>query len=423
VSVLLATFFQKVFVMACATPFDAFRLATEHLTDDIYRKASYRSIWLNLIPREEFPSGVGLTQSIFTLGRSEPTDDLPDFSAIALSTNGTYTGSCGDTYTDVPVGFNESTFSPEQFAWKGPVICQDDLIYNHKAEAFLQGYIPAITKHTERTISNRLAAIYTHYSRKAVANSDFHSVAGQTGLAPKAPVLTLDQSTCELSQEMLDHVAVELNQAGASDPNSDGWINLGEDGPIYPLYIGQEASQKLQLDNTELRADYRNAYMGAGEANPLLKRVGATRVIRNFRHVINLFPPRYNYTGGAYVRVNTWVMNNGTKGQVADINPSYLSATYEGAYVLNPWVFHDQIIKPVNSAAGLTWEPKSYMGEWQFEIGGNRINNPPCYDPQNKLGAHFASFKHAAKPIFPEYGYTIIYKRCAGNSFACTSCS
>jgi len=409
--------------MACATPFDAFRLATESLPNEVYKKAAYRSVWLNLIPREEYPMGTGLVQSVFTIGRSMPTTDEPAFTAITTKTGQTFTGTCGDTYEAVPVGFNESTYGPEQFAWRGPEVCQDDLIYNHKAAQFLAAYIPAITKNTETSISNRMAAIYAHYSPKSVATSSYPTVAGGTGAPPTSPNLTLTQSTMELSQEMLDTTANELSQNGATDPNSDGWIQLGEDGPIYPLYIGQQMSQRLLLDNAEIRADYRNAYMGAGEANPLLKRLGATRVIRNFRHVINLFPPRYTYADGAYTRVPTWIMPNATKGQEAEINPAYLAADYEGAYVLTPWVFRSQIVKPVNSAAGLSWPPKSYAGEWQFIVGGNLINDPPCFDPQQKLGCHFASYKHAPKPIFPEYGRLIIYKRCLARNLGGVTCS
>ncbi len=407
---------------ACPSPFNAFRLATESLPDDVYVRASFRDIWTNLIPKEVYPNSAGLVRSTFTIGRSEPTTDEPAFVPIALTSGDTYTGSCGTTFNDVPVGFNEGTYSPEQFGWKGPTICQDDLIFNYKASMFLQQYIPAITKSTLRTIGNRLAAIYTHLVPKAVATSSFGYGAPGTGAPPTSPTLPTTRATCELSQEMLDYTAVLLNEEGASDPNSNGWITLGEDGPIYPLYIGQEMSQRILTQNSDLRQDRRFADMGKGDMAMLFQRVGATRVIKNFRHIINLFPPRYNYEGGVYVRVNTWVMNNGTKGKVAAINPAWSNADFEGAWVLTPWVFHSEIIQPVDSAAGLHWPHKNYMGEWQFVVGGEKINDPPCFDPLQKLGAHFAEYKHAPKPIFPAFGRFIIFQRC-NTTFNCVSCS
>jgi len=410
--------------LSCSVPFDAFRQATESLPDEIYYRASYRGIWINLIQREEFRSGTGLTQSVFTLGRSEPTSDEPEFQIIALTDGENYTGSCGVDYQDVPVGFNEATYVPERFGWRGPTICQDDLIFSWKAQRFLEGYIPAITKNTKRTIENRLTAIYAHFVPKAVANTDFAYGNPGTGTPPQSPDLTLDESLCELTQEMLDTTAAILNEEGASDANSNGWINLGEDGPVYPLYIGQEASARILLNNAELRQDYRFAFEAAKELNPVIMRMGAAKVIKNFRHIINLFPPRYTYGGGAYTRVPTWIMPNGTKGQVADVNPAWRTAPFEAAFVLSPWVFISEIIRPVNSAAGLNWMPKNYMGDWTFITGGVNITpTGDCFDPVQKLGAHFAEYDHAPRPVFPVYGRMIIFNRCPQTTYECVSCS
>jgi hypothetical protein len=411
--------------MACENPFDAFRLATESLPKDIYVRASYRSIFMNLVPRGTFPTGAGIVRSTFTVGRSEPTTDLPAFEAVTVQPGQTYLGACGTTYNDVGVGFVENTYSPEKFGWRGPIICQDDLMINYNMENFLALYVPAITKNTERTISNRFAAIYTSFVPKWVANTDFHSVDGDIGpLPPQTPDLTLDESSCFLDQEMLDHLAATLNEEGASDVDTNGWINLGEDGPIYPLYIGQEASAQLLLQNAELRQDRRFADMGEGNAAMLFKRIGATKVIKNFRHVVNLFPPRYSYDGTTWV--NATAPSEVTKGDVAKVNPNWrnpATAGFEGAWVLSPWVFTSEILQSIASAAGLSWSPKNHVGEWQFIVGGKEISTTDCYDPLKKLGAHFAEMWHAPKAIYPMYGAFIIFSRCPANTFPCTSCS
>lgn len=409
----------------CDTPLDAFRIATEYLPNDIYKRASWRDIAMNLVPRGMFTRGKGITHSVFTVGRSFPTTDLPDFEQIEL-TEGALVDPCSTTYQDVPVGLNEDTYGPEKFGWKGPVICQDKLIYEHNTDAFLMAYIQAITKNTIQTINNRLFAIYDHYVPKFIANETAENEVGGTGHPPQDPLagLTLAESECELTQEMLDSIAAELNEEGATEPNSNGWITLGDDGPAYPLQIGQLASKRIQLNNAELREDYRQAYStDSSLANPFLKRIGATRVIGNFRHVINLFPPRYTYAGGTYVRVPTWIMPAGTKGQVGTINPAWRTAPFEGARVLSPWVFHDEIVQPVNSSAGISFPYKTYMGDWKFIVGGNNIATTHCFDPLGKYGAHFAEYHHAAKPIFPIFGRLIIFRRCALGTFECPTCS
>lgn len=112
-----------------------------------------------------------------------------------------------------------------------------------------------------------------------------------------------------------------------------------------------------------------------------------------------------------------------SKGRVAIINPQWKTAAYEGAIVMNPWVFTDEVIRPVNSAAGLNWSPKSYMGEWDFKTGGREIDDAACYDPTKKLGRHFSEFKHAARPVFPEFGRLIIFRRCPVTSFGTVTCA
>lgn len=409
--------------MACDTPADIFRQATEDLPNEIFLKASPRAIAMNLFPREEYRSGRGLVHSTFTMGRSFPTTDTPDATLIAFTDGETFTGTCTTTYKDVPVGFNEDTYQPEKFGWRGPTFCPDDLIHSHNIGDFLRLYVESMAKHSKIEIDNRLWAIFDHYVPKlSVIDGETTYEDAGTGHPPDAPVLTMAESTCELDQNTLDDTAQILMEEGADAGNTNGWIQDGEEGPIFPLLIGVRMSKRLLLNNAELRQDYRSAFQGQqGEMNPVIRRLGAARVIGNFRHIITRFPPRYTYGGGAYTRVPTWVNSAGTKGTISEINPAWRAATHEGARVLNPLVFHDQIIRPVNHAASLTWSPRNYSGDWQFITGGNQISATHCFDPTNKLGAHFAEYQHAAKPIHPEFGRLIIYERCT-DDHECVTC-
>src|ERR1051326_3803612 len=158
--------------MACTSPLDAFRQATENLSDDLYLRASYRSIMLNLIPRGEYDQGKGTTTSTFTIGRVEATQDEETWTAVTLDTiqNGQ---ACQTTWNDVNYGFDEHTYGPEKFGLRGPVICQDDLIYDFKADEFLTHYLRALSKRSERSITNRLLKRYMDLVPKSVAASDY----------------------------------------------------------------------------------------------------------------------------------------------------------------------------------------------------------------------------------------------------------
>lgn len=378
----------------------------------------------NLINRMDYPQGEGFTRSTFTIARSLPTSDEPVFEVIEAADDLSAGGLCATIYNDVPVGYNERTYRPEKFGWQGPVICSDSLIYAWQRARFIPAYIDAMGKNTVYTINRRYEAIYDHLVPKAVAASDFEFTDIGTGFPGTSPNLTLDSTFCELTQEMLDSTAIELNNIGASEPpESDNWFSLGPDGPIYPLLIGQQMSQRLLLNNAELRQDYRDAFATKGELNPVIMRMGATRVIKNFRHIVVVDPPRYTYSAGAYHRVPTYSAESITKGTRPVFSAAYKAATHEGVRVLSPSVFYDEVIQPVNSVGSLSWPAKNYLGQWMFVTGGNKIGDEHCLDPLEKLGRHFAEFHHAPRPVKPEYGRLIIFRRCPASSLECVTCT
>lgn len=401
--------------LACTDPFDALRVATEYIGTELHQRAIWRDIWLNVIPKKTYPKHVGKTLSTFVIERNEPAADVETWVGIDL-VGSSDSNACAVTWNDTDVGHTETTFSPEQFGLRGPILCKDELIFSHNPEQFWESYMSGLTKRSRRSISNRLLYLYYINAHKSVARADYQRYAQTT--------LTLPESTCELTQEMLDQTAIELMEDGATDPDSNGWITLGDQGPLFPLYIGLEASQKLVKNNAEFRQDIRDAWSTMTQGSLLMLRLGATLALKNFRHIINLFPPRFTYAGGAYTRVNTFTRSAATKGFKYTISNAYRAATHEMAIVLHPLVIHEHVIEPQNSVAGMTWDPTNYFGEWQWVTGGREImDDGTCYDPTKKYGRHFAEYKHAVEPIFPEYGRAIIFKRCPATGYECIICS
>lgn len=411
--------------MACLSPFDALKRHTESFIDQLRFESSPLPSFYNLIERGEFPEGQGTVLSTFLIGRSLPTTDLPEFAPITTNTDA---DNCATDWNDVPVGFYEKTFRPEVFGWQGPVICQDNLIFDWNRDRFLDAYLRAMKKNVTWTIENRLAAIYDHYVPKAVAAESLDYSDPGTGFPGQTPDLSaLAHTECDLTQPMLDETAAILEEEGASEgPYDDGWIDWGQNGPIFTLQIGLRASARILKLNYELRQDYRYAEMGKGEnGSSIIRRLGSAKTIGNFRHLIVTHPPRYNWVPGTgYVRVDTWITDPlVSKGEAVKINPEWLSADFEGARVLAPTVFKSLLIRPVNSAGGGTsWMPKSYMGEWQFITGGNKISTSHCLDPLEKYGRHYAEYKHAPEPINPKYGRLLIFRRCLETS-ECIQCA
>lgn len=402
--------------MACGNIYDAFKVASEHLGEEIYRRASFSSIWGNLIPKGEFPKHVGLTKTVFEMGNAYPTADERTWDSYTLA-NGSNTGACGYNFQDYTVGFEELSYSPTHFQMRGPLLCKDDLNFDHLAPQFLNGYVEELTKLVQTEYDNKLMKEYYTKVPKAVMTSAFPiSAAGAS--------LTLAQATSDLTQEALDKAYIHLIHKRATNPDSNGFVSLANGGPLFTLYLGMEASQALSLNNADFRDDLRQGSMNS----ELFRRLGADTAIKGFRHVINPLPPRFSYAAGAYTRVNTFSNVSGTKGVYQDINPNYLdpsTAPYEAAFVMSPDVMSWDWVRPDNQVGSTRWEPQSYMGDWKFITGPEACaSDGSGYDPFHKNGRHIAEMAGAAKPgANRSAGLMILYKRCQLNTLTTVTCS
>lgn len=445
---------------------------------------------MNLIPRDEYPQGAGYVRSSFEIARSAPGSEEEQWNVIQpLSSNAS--GACNITYNQVYVGEHENQYQPENFGLMGPLVCQDDFTMYWRSAAFWEKYFTRIEQSNQLSLTNRLGNIYRQYSYKAAATSNFQFATGKWTTQPVPQFVdmtdyttgTLGLPTSELTQEMLDATARDLMQEGADEGDTDAWISQGEDGPVFPLNIGLEMSHRLLLNNSELRSDYNQSFMGWKDMNPVIQRLGAKRVIKNFRHMINRFPARWIYvpngtkiaytsTGGnsgqnitSYYdntvaasnpsntptpagaaillripsRTNSTASIDVTKGQAsvtngvwADPSVNVISgsstnvASFESVEVLNPLVMTEEVLLPVQSMPHMKLNPQNYYGDWDFVTGNDALLGiggcTGITDPKKKSGRHFAEFRHALRPTHPVFGRMILFKRCA-NAYDTVTCS
>ncbi len=414
--------------MACTNPFEAFDYATEDLTLHISQWASYMSIWLNLIPRETYPLNVGTIRTVYATGDIEPITGTGAWAPIdmsnALGTVGdamdTVAELCTDNWTDEEWGYYAQTYGPEISQLRGPVVCRKDLLFSHAPADFMGPYMRKLVIRAQREWERNLSFHHRRLSIKAIATDDFDSnwyrQEAMTGMVCPE---------CELTQEMLEAIAARLIEDGATNPDGQGFISWEESGPIFSLYIGMTQSQRILRQNSDLRQDYRFA-----DPSTLIARIGATRVIGNFRHIINQRPRRYSCEGGNFTEVQPYIDGAGddapTKGTAQVINPDWRTAEYEGADVLSPELFTSEVVPPVNSIVGNAFDPMAnYMGDWKWVVGAYKWDTD-CPDPNHDRARHFAEFIHAPRPNPAarfRYGWHIIFRRCVGASFECSTCS
>ena len=411
--------------------FDAMAVATESLGTEIHRKATHSSIWQNLIPRGTYANGSGFTQTTFTVENSLPTSDTEGWTELTSSSladgNADNVGNCDTSWNDTKLGYSLRTYKPETYNLRGPMICSTDLIFEHNVNAFLSAYVQELTKRAKYSLDNKFQNTYAKLAKKAMlagnASGSNEAVSYTAGgkdveahsTASSDAFGTSDPSAVDLEQGHLDLIAQELIEEGATEGDSNGFITLDEAGPVFPLLIGMEASNKIVKNSGDA---YRND-LRYGEPNQLLKRMGASRVLGNFRHVPTVMPMRYtwNDTTDAFERVNQYeeaVTNGG--GKKFQIRSEWKNATHEAAVVLNPAVYTAEAVRPVTNAGGLNWNPQDYNGNWQWVTGLNNISDSTSAittgtDPFQKLGRHYCEYMFAMKPVRPDDGMIIIFKR------------
>lgn len=402
--------------MACDV-FSAFSTATQSLGMRIlrYPHMDRPFFWKNLIPSGMFLKNTGVQQTTFTMAPSYPEDDPDEWAEITLSdVNGQPTPGCDTTYVDVPLNFYDRLYNPTQVRVRGPIICREQLTFQHNIGKFLDGYVQELARNTAQRLEFKLRSLYMQfvpwYSFTNGSLSKYNGPDAQS---------TVGIPTSGCTQDMLDEVAVELINTGVGT-DENGWIMEGEAGKVFPLNIDMQASAKVFNNTTARREDARFASMGKGEDSDLSlwKGIGATRTIANERHVTTNIAPRFNNVGGQLVRVNPFKNADQITPNGEVLTGAYKAARYEACIFMSPTVFTAEWVTPYN------WQfpdASNYMGDWDFITGAERICNPPEYDPQHNKGRHFGKLEFAPRPDFPFQGAVLVYKRCP-DDVATTAC-
>lgn len=388
-------------VFGACISFTDLKTATESLSKKITNLAFVSSLWNNAIPRDVYPKNTGVEQTTFTMNNSEP-DDLDNWEAVTLDGNGQPESdgqNCPNNYDTVDVSYFSRTYGPERLRWRGPVICKDQLTYQHNVVQFLNGYEKRLVRNSQRKLE--------FYSRQR-----FLKYAGvwSDGVFTPGPVFNTSTGvltgvtppTSDITQGQLDLLADGLIQYGATEPDSDGYIMLGGAGMLFTLEINSMASQRVLKNNTERRQDARWAM-----ANELWRKIGATTVIGNFRHAPTHMAPRFTAPGGVLTQVRTFKNATEMTSNGDRFTAAYRAAPYEMAIAVVKSAYTIEVVSP---EVYKFQQARNYMGELEWIEGGERILQG-CYDPQHKFGTHFGEFELAARPDDPNTAMVVIYKR------------
>jgi hypothetical protein len=191
----------------------------------------------------------------------------------------------------------------------------------------------------------------------------------------------------------------------ARDGAIDGAVGRDGGSPILPLIVGPETSRSLLIQNDADRQDLR----WSSKSDELLKTMSVTRVLRNFAHIIDLFPRRFTCAGGVFTEVVPYASVAATLGNKAELNSAYRNAPYEEATIFNRELWHQLVPRPWSSGgADSTFDPVSYTGEWVWK----NIADQDGTNIFNSQGRWYGRMFAAALKVRPELGTSFVFRRC-----------
>lgn len=408
--------------MACPSAFLSIEQATESLGTELHQTSSPATPFYNSVPRGMFKKNSGVTQTTFTIGRSEVLGKALGWNAISASGNITTGAACADTFLDVAMGFDTATFAPKALHLKGPDLCADQFTFQHQPAKFMGRYVALLANYVKRKVDVEFRDQYVRFGNKlSILNGAFSNAGAfiQSGTATNPTV----EPTSQLTWAFLDAVAARMIRDGATSGDSGGTIEIGPFGPIFEIHIGLEALQALMANVPAIYTGFNYAYMGKGKDSPTQLAVGQSITIKNWKFIPTTHPPRANFTGGIVTEVEAFVSTAASGGGTKSIeNSVYTNADLEYAIIPHLDTFTANIVSPDD--AGLDFDPRSWTGNWKFVTGSSRTMLPAaaCFDPLMKWGAHFSEYMYAPEPVRPEFAWTLMFRRCSTTQ-AVASCA
>lgn len=211
----------------------------------------------------------------------------------------------------------------------------------------------------------------------------------------------------QINQNLLDLFYTQIIQDGGGE-EAYAFKNAA---PQLPLITSSEGHRTIIKGDVTTREDFRFADMGKGEGATLLKNWNVDSSYGGYMHVLNNKMPRYNFVNGAYVRVPFYTTAVAAVGTKDVLNPAYVNAGYEAAFIWHQDVVHRMVPKTISSAgADTTFGPQMYNGQviWR----NPDVNLDGSINLMKNMGYWASQLYAAYKPIKPQYGYVIIWKRC-----------
>lgn len=413
---------------------------------DIHRRTIHVSPWMDLIKQTAFPDGMGHTLGTLVYDRALPTvaadgaalgltwsplggGGSPDSNVLDTSSRdqlltGSRDNHLGSQSTKSYIQFGRQIkqYSLFRAIVESPRINVEDLRFAAYRQEQLRAVMDALTEATRYSWEERYRDEYDKMCANltlCLSGSTSPTVTFRDATSPSTSKIegtsTVDVDvkndfvtsgtevdytpTGNISNKVLDGIYFRLVRGGAGT-NAYGRENAR---PVFGLVCSSEASYQL-IKEAGVRDDYRYNNAKVGE---LIAPLGIERSHRGFYHIVDDLAPRFSVdANGVLTRVLPYATNTGIITQ----NAGYETARLEAAYVLHQDVMESQIPEPITGSNGLTFDPLTYRGKFDWKNIPSELTNP-----DGTIGFFRGVLASASKPIKTEFGYVILFDRTSAN--------
>lgn len=369
--------------------------------EPFYNKTLRESPIMNLVPRREFKNSDGLNPVVVTTTAELPTSYPSGLTNLSLS-NGSGSAACDVSGTLIHHGYTSRTYALEVAAFESEVLCATDLDFGPNG---VEGTAQVIANYI-KNMQSYLKTFWTDWYRiKNLASINNKVTVGLLGAFAdvesntNASFTGMSVPTDVLKWNHLDALWDLAQQTGMSEQSP----TMSGGQPAFFLVTGTNAKRRLFQYDT-LTRDTVNWQTGVA-AFENFKAMGIDTTINGFVPIVDPYAIRYGVD--AVTPIYPFTNENTTTGRRWIPNPNYQSvakgglAVYEVFHILsnNIWEARPRSTG-LGAMSGASFNPINYTGEL------NWINNKDTTNPLGNKGYFRADVQVAAKPIFPEYGYS-----------------
>lgn len=373
------------------------------MPNQIHSRLYGTTVWPSIMPRAEFPKGLGEVINVLTYEPMAPSVAEPEWKSVTIS-DGAEGGTCLQAPEMVEVGSTPRSFSLKRLVLQGPDFCAEDTRPAFEIGMQLQKITDILVHYAGIQWDIRDRHEYFRMVKYKVTVNGNPPAEDDT----QAQVWPAVSPTALMDQGILSKYGLKLRRNGAAGMGMENGM------PIMTWLTSAEASDNLLFRNPDVRQDLR-----WGKPSELLQKLMVERSFKGFFHLLDLYPLRYSISQGPVITEEpVWEKLDATKGKKAEIRTQWEGAAAEGSFIYEPTVMTQLVPRPItNPAPNFRWSPINYQGVWALKNIPDRDKNP-----DENILFHRGIFMAASMPEYPERGVAFLTLRCDHPVSLVTSC-